>query len=79
MLKVILCMKEAVKLKPVTLCLLWYSMHTEDYSGKTHKHKYGQMGFTAGSCMTYQVTKDEGLLRVRIWMTICLFVNAPVP
>lgn len=28
--------------------------------------------------MTDQVTKDEGLIHVRIWMTMCLLVNFPV-
>lgn len=44
MLKVIPHMKEAVKFKPVKLCLL-YSMqgNTEDYSGKTQQYLHKQL------------------------------------
>lgn len=45
MLKVIRHMKEAVKFKPVKLCLLWYRMqgNTEDYSGKTQQYPHKEI------------------------------------
>lgn len=53
-------------------------MITLEKLNNTPTNKYGQMGFIPGSCMTDQVTKDEGLLHARIWMTICLLVNFPI-